>query len=433
MKKFESINHDLRRKHDGELTDARRKFEDELNEYRKKMEQELMRINKAKDEEERQLQLQRVQDAQTTAANHEAEMSALRSQWEVQMQELRKQHEDHVKIAIAKDLIVDELERVRNALSRRDEDVMQLQSRYDEERSILFEERLKKEEELSQARTEARDRDWNQAKQQEELVILRGTARRWEEEDQRHKEEIQQMRNTIAGKDRDCQSLLEQNIALAQESRTKDDKITQLHSNANQHKDVRTLLQEHDSIVEKFRAEVVALQTENSRLKFSSDEMKREVDRLRDELRTKALDLNQMTAKFEMDVNLFENALVEQQAQFENLDARFLDYQRQAEQERGTQVTQSEEYKIAMERQREETEQIRNELTQIEELCKVQTAQLEEARAAAFSAESSEWDRAKQQEELVVLRGITRRKDEEKLRLELGASLCVCGEGCLCA
>lgn len=420
MKQFETINYDLRRKHDEELNDARRKFQDELNEYRKNMEEELTLVKKAKDEEERQLQLQRIQETQATAANHEAEMSALRSQWDLQMQDLRKQHEDHVKIAIAKDLIVDELERVRNALSRRDEEMVQLQNRYDEERNILFEERLKKEEELAQARAEVKDRDWNQSKQQEELVLLRGTARRWEEDDKSLKEEIQSIRNVCAGKERDCQSLLEQNMALAQESRAKDDKIAQLHSLANEHKDVRTLLQEHDSIVEKFRTEILALQTDNSRLKFASDEINREVNRLRDEVRTKALDLNQMTTKFELDANLFEKALVEQQDQFSNLEVRLLDYQRQTEQERVNQVTQSEEYKIAMERQRDETEQIRNELTQIEDLCKVQTMQLEEARAAALSVESSEWEHAKQQEELVMLRGITRRKDEEKLRLELG-------------
>jgi len=431
LKANESILHDARRKYNLELDDMRRGHEDEMNTktrkhedemlvVRQKVETELNCIRKDKDEETASMHQQNRADAQAAAAQHETEMSALRAQWESQMLDLRRQHEVHVKVAIAKDMIVEELERVRNALARRDDEMQQLQRSFDEDRRIMFEDRMKKDEDLSQTRQEIREREWGSAKQQEELVMLRGTVRRTEDEDKRRAEEMNQLSGSIAAKERDFQTLKEKNLSLLQEVRAKEDKITQLEENTNQHKDVRMLLQEHDAIVEKFRVEVLALHKENSRVNFAAEEMKDEVSRLREEIRNKVTDLHQMTNKFEMDIILFEKTLADQQAQFRTLEIRFLDYQRQAEYERATYLEESAGYKLAMQNQRQESEHVRAELLQIESLGKAQNAELEQARALLQGAEGLECDMSKQQEELVVLRGTNRRKDEEKLKLDIG-------------
>jgi chromosome segregation ATPase len=393
---------DARRQHEDDLSQARQKFQDELNDARRKSEEDLDRVRHVKDEEMKAVDRQRLEELRECAAEQEAEMSALRAQWEDQMQELRRQ-------------------------------TTQLND-------VSKNERMKVTEELAQANQRNQDSEFLIARQQEELVLLRGTVRRKEEDEERHLLKGQELRDVISDKEEAHQALAEQNFALVQEIRAKDDEIAVLQSNIEERvresKDVRTLVQEHDVIVERFRAQVLELQTEKTLLRLDGDQMKAEVNKVREELRLQAVNLQLMANALEGETKLFDKALADQKEEFRDLEYRFDAHQRQAEIDRNNQLEESERYKCAMESQRLETEQIRIELFQIEQLCREQTAQaaqtraeleecrvqLEQARAAAQTAESLEWDIAKQQEELVMLRGATRRKDEEKLRLELEIS-----------
>ena len=407
-----------------------------MSSVRNRVLEDMERVRRAKDEDLERLEKQRLEDARNSAAAQEAEMEELRAQWEEQMQELRRQHNEQVKGAALKDQLVGELEQTRAMLQEKEDLLAHLQTRFEGERLVLTQECMRMEEELSQLKHNVKDKDWNTARQQEELVMLRGTVRRKEEDEERYLQQVQQLRDVISGKEEAHQSLVEQNIALVNEARAKDDKIALLHSSLNETKDVRTLVQEHDAIVERFRAQVLALQTENSRCKFAGEQMTAEVDKVRDELRLQVMNLQQMANVVDAETKSFEKALADQQEQFRDLEHRFEDYQRQIEKDQSNKLEDSERYKSAVESQRLETEQIRSELFQIEQLSREQAAQteqtraeleecraqLEQARAAAQCAENLEWDVAKQQEELVVLRGAIRRKDEEKLRLELEIS-----------
>jgi len=393
---------DARRQHEEDLSQARQNFQDELNDARRKSEEDLDRVRQVKDEELKAVDRQRLEQLRELAAEQEAEMSALRAQWEDQMQELRRQ------ITQSNDVSTNELMRMKEA--------------------------------LAQANQRNQDSDFLIGRQQEELVLLRGTVRRKEEDEERHLQNGQQLRDVISDKEEEHQALAEQNVALVQEIRAKDDEIALLQSSIEEReregKDVRTLVQEHDVIVKRFQAQVLELQTEKTLLKLDGDQMKAEVNKVREELRLQAVNLQLMASALEGETKLFDKALADQKEQFADLEYRFDDHQRQAEIDRNNQLEESERYKCAMESQRLETEQIRSELFQIEQLCREQTAQaaqtraeleecraqLEQARAAVQTAESLEWDIAKQQDELVMLRGATRRKDEEKLRLELEIS-----------
>jgi len=392
---------------DDSIAEVRRKHEEEMAELMAKIQQELENLRTAKEEEVTSLQRKHWQEAQASAEQQEAEMIALRSQWETQMQDLRREHEDHMRVAIAKDLMAEELDRVNTALLRRDEEVANMQTRYDEDKNVIFQERLKKEEELSEAKQEVRELGWKNTKQQEELVMLRGSLRRAEEDEVRLNQEVEDLRAAISNREHDFKALHEQNMALQDGAKAREDKIGQLESIMNQHKDVRTLVHEHDAIVDKFRAEALKLQQENEGLKMLGNSMKMKVDSLRDELRSKALELHGMGAKLEMDIGVFEKTLVPGVGVFGELEVarRALDAQR-----------------AKADGLRRDCEMLRSELAQVQDLAASHAAQAEQARAATFEAESVGWDRAKLQEELVVLRGTSRRKDEDRLKLDLEIS-----------
>jgi hypothetical protein len=119
-------------------------------------------------------------------------------------------------------------------------------------------------------------------------------VRRKEEDKKRYLQQVvQQLRDLISDKEEAYKVLAEQNIALVREIRAKEDKIALLQSDMNETRDLRTLVQEHDVIVERFRAQVLGLQTENSRLKFAGDQMKVEVNKIGDELRLQVMNLQQ--------------------------------------------------------------------------------------------------------------------------------------------
>jgi hypothetical protein len=294
-------------------------------------------------------------------------------------------------------------------LQQREESLVLLQANFEDECHAMTQERMRMEEELLQVIQGIEDSGRNIGRslspsrppppppvQQDELMMLHGTVLRKEEDNKPYLHQVQQLRDLILDKEEAYKVLAEQNIALVRELRAKEDKIALLQSDMNETKDLRTLVQEHDVIFERFRAQVLGLEAENSRMKFAGDKMKVEVNKIGDELRLQVMNLQQMATVLDAETQL------------------------------------SERYRFAMESQRLETEQIRSELFQNEQLRREQTAQIEHtraeledchaqldrARAAAQTAESLGWDIAKQQEELVVLRVVTLRKDEEKLRLE---------------
>ena len=420
LQSLRTLLQESRRQHEDDLSQARRTYEDELNGARRKSEEEISsvrqklledldRVRRAKDEELEELQRQRIEDAKKSAAEQEAEMYELRTQWDEQMQELRGLHSEHVKEAAVKDQLVRELEQTKAVLQQREESLALLQANFEDERHAITQERMRFEEELSQVIQGIEDSDRNIGRllppsrppppphvQQEELVMLHGTVRRKQEDEKRYLQQVQQLRDLISDKEEVNQVLAEQNIALGQEVRAKDDKIALLQSGMNETRDLRTLAQEHEVIVERLRAQVLGLQTENSRLKFAGDQVQVEVNKVGDEIRLQVMNLQQMATVLDAETQL------------------------------------SERYRLAMESQRLETDQIRSELFQIEQLSREQTAQtehmraeleecraqLEQARDAAQTAESLGWDIAKQQEQLVLLRGVALRKDEENLRLE---------------
>ena len=187
----------------------------------------------------------------------------------------------------------EELVMLFGTVHRKEEDDKRFLQQVQQLQDALMQERMRMEEEMSHVKQRIKDSDRNIGRQQEELVMLHGTVHRKEEEEKRYWQQVQQIRDLISDKDDAYKVLAEQNIALVQEIRAKDDKIALLQSDMNETRDLRTLVQEHDVIVERFRAQVLGLQTENSRLKFAGDQMKVEVNKIGDELRLQVMNLQQ--------------------------------------------------------------------------------------------------------------------------------------------
>ena len=388
---------------DDAISEVRRKNEEEAADMMAKVQQELENVRRAKQEEVASLQKKYLEDAQSAAEQQEAEMIELKSEWEKQMHDLRRQHEEHVKVAISKDLIAEELDRVTQSLLQRDEEKANMQTRHDEEKAVIFQEHLAKEEELSEAKQEVRDLEWKNAKQQEELVMLRGSLRRAEEDERRLTQEVDDLRTAISSSQLDVKTLNARNLSLEDECKAKDGTIAQLHSMMDERQDVRARVHEHDAVIDRFRDQVLELEKENAGMKAIGDKVKLEVDSLRDELRSRASDLHDTGRKLDVELSLLEKTLSAGGGlQGELEKAREEIYSRQVEAE-------------GLHR---ECQMLRSDVARYEELAAAQAAQVEEAKAAAHAAETVGWDRAKLQEELVVLRGTSRRKDEDRLKLD---------------
>jgi chromosome segregation ATPase len=200
----------------------------------------------------------------------------------------------------------EELMMLIGTVRRKEEDEKRYLQQVQQLRDALMQERMRMEEEMSHVKQRIKDSDRNIGRQQEELVMLHGTVHRKEEEEKRYLQQVQQLRDLISDKDDAYKVLAEQNIALVQEIRAKDDKIALLQSDMNETRDLRTLVQEHDVIVERFRAQVLGLQTENSRLKFAGDQMKVEVNKIGDELRLQVMNLQQMASVLDAETQLSE-------------------------------------------------------------------------------------------------------------------------------
>jgi len=291
-----------------------------------------------------------------SATEHEAEMYEVRVQLEKQMQELRVLHNEHVAGAAVKDQLLGELEQTKAVLQQKEDLLVQLQTHLEDQRHVLTQERIRMEEQLSKVKQSIKDRDQNMARQEEELVKLRGTVRRKEDDEKRYLQQVhqlysvltqermrmeeelsqvkqsikdsdrnmarqeeelvmlrgtvcrkvddekrylqqvQQLRDVISGKEDAYQVIEEQNRALVHEVRAKDEKIVSLQSGKKKllmSIDVRTLVHEHEVIVERFQAQALELQTENSHLEFAGDQMKVEVNKIHDELRLQVMSLPQ--------------------------------------------------------------------------------------------------------------------------------------------
>lgn len=390
---------------DDAISEVRRKNEEEAADMMAKVQQELENVRRAKQEEVASLQKKYLEDAQSAAEQQETEMIELKSEWEKQMHDLRRQHEEHMKVAISKDLIAEELDRVTQSLLQRDEEMANMQTRHDEEKTVIFQERLAKEEELSEAKQEVRELAWKNAKQQEELVMLRGSLRRAEDDERRLTQEVDDLRAATSSRELDFKTLNARNLSLEDDCNAKDDTIAQLQSMMDEHQDVRARVHEHDAGIDRFRAlELLELQRENAGLKVIGDKVKLEVDSLRDELRSRATDLHDTGRKLDVELSLIQKTLSPGGGLHGELEkAREEIYARQVEAE-------------GLHR---ECQMLRSEVARFEELATAQAAQVEEAKAAAHAAEAVGWDRAKLQEELVVLRGTSRRKDEDRLKLDI--------------
>jgi hypothetical protein len=187
----------------------------------------------------------------------------------------------------------EELMMLIGTVRRKEEDEKRYLQQVQQLRDALMQERMRMEEEMSHVKQRIKDSDRNIGRQQEELMMLHDTVRLKEEDEKRYLQQVQQLRDLISDKEEAYKVLLEQNIALVQEIRAKEDKIALLQSDMNETRDLRALVQEHDVIVERFRAQVLGLQTENSRLKFAGDQMKVEVNKIGDELRLQVMNLQQ--------------------------------------------------------------------------------------------------------------------------------------------
>jgi len=185
----------------------------------------------------------------------------------------------------------EELVMLFGTVHRKEEDDKRFLQQVQQLQDALMQERMRMEEEMSHVKQRIKDSDRNIGRQQEELVMLHGTVRRKQEDEKRYLQQVQQLRDLISDKEEANQVLAEQNIALGQEVRAKDDKIALLQSVMNETRDLRTLAQEHDVIVERLRAQVLGLQTENSRLKFAGDQMKVELSKVGDEIRLQMMNL----------------------------------------------------------------------------------------------------------------------------------------------
>ena len=249
--------------------------------------------------QERELETLRKENARKSksATEHEAEMYELRVQLEKQIRELRVLHNAQVQGAAVKDELLGELEQTKGVLQQKEDLLVQLQTHLEDQRHVLTQECMRMEEQLSQVKQSIKDKDRNMARQQEELVMLHGTVRRKEDDEKRYLQQAQQLRDVISGKEEAYQVIAEQNRALVQEVRAKDEKIVSLQSGKNKllmSIDVRALVHEHEVIVESFRAQALELQTENSRLEFAGDQMKVEVFKVREELRLQVMSLPQL-------------------------------------------------------------------------------------------------------------------------------------------
>jgi len=131
--------------------------------------------------------------------------------------------------------------------------------------------------------------------------------------------------------------------------------------------------------------------------KREMDETHRVLNLTREELRSKVIELHHIGHKFELEIKKLEMAMGEQQDQVRKVGQRCV----QLESECRAHIDQHEAHKTEMEKQRLETQRIRNELTQIEERCRIQTAELEATRAAkASGAATVEHQRAALREAL---------------------------------